>query len=40
MNRNCHVCNINKDENRYLEDRTVCKTVTIEIEEKTIKITP
>ena len=26
MNRNCNTCNKKIDENKYLKDRTVCKT--------------
>ena len=26
MNRNCNTCNIEIDENNYLQDRTVCKS--------------
>ena len=40
MKRICNTCKIELVKNNYIKDRTVCKSCTIKIEEKTIVITP
>ena len=37
MKRTCYACHMKIDKNNYLRDKTVCKSVTIRLEEKTMK---